>query len=300
MCQYVKLYLFPPRPLHALLYRFGQFTHHPAVFIIFVQLALLCHFIILVFPILPIVVSSKITETVSHSNHHLVKCLFGPSVGQSGVFTSLQCFLLLRNHYLSVFNSISSTSFFALNIISQSISLSHHCFRSVYLIVPWPQAAFLIASCAIPQGLGLIVLPYHSCLHSLDDVIGCTGVSSCQVCSPALAIGSVVEHCPVKFALTLLLGEISDFARYGQSEDKLQRVCQGCISEKHFRAGRIAVSEWTGSTRDVRETPVADYSAAALNTARHITYRTPIMVSPLLPALFASYFCPSLRHCGQL
>jgi len=66
-----------PNPLHALLYHFGDCAHHQAGFVIFAQLALLSLFIILIFPILPIVRTCKITQTVSDSNQPLRKRLPG-------------------------------------------------------------------------------------------------------------------------------------------------------------------------------------------------------------------------------
>jgi len=94
MCQFVKLHLLLLKPLHALLHHFGECAHHPAGFVILAQLALLCLFIILIIPILLIVGTCKITQTVSDSNHHLLESLFGLSVGQSSVF-SFPCIIVL-------------------------------------------------------------------------------------------------------------------------------------------------------------------------------------------------------------
>ena len=59
----------------------------------------------------------KITQTVSDSNHHLLKRLFGFSVHQSGVF-SFPCIILhLLNHSHFVLNSLSCPSGLSLNII---------------------------------------------------------------------------------------------------------------------------------------------------------------------------------------
>jgi len=57
------------------------------------------------------------------------------------------------------------------------------------------------------------------------------------------------------------------------------RKDQTNISEKHFRPGGMAPSEWTSSVRAVRDTPVAVYSAPGVNTTRRIAYRPPIAVS---------------------
>ena len=42
LCQFVKLHLLLAKPLHAALYWFGDCADHPAGFVIFAQLALLC------------------------------------------------------------------------------------------------------------------------------------------------------------------------------------------------------------------------------------------------------------------
>jgi hypothetical protein len=72
------------------------------------------------------------------------------------------------------------------------------------------------------------------------------------------------------------------------------------ISEKHFRLGRLAVSEWTRSVRGVRDTPVADYYMPGVNTTRRIAYRPAIAVSPFPLALSVCYFKQTLWRCGQL
>jgi len=63
--QFVKPHLLLPKALCAVLYRFADGVHPPARFIIFAQLAKLCIFfiIILVFPILFIFGTCKITQT---------------------------------------------------------------------------------------------------------------------------------------------------------------------------------------------------------------------------------------------
>jgi len=63
-----------------------------------------------------------------------------------------------------------------------------------------------------------------------------------------------------------------------------------CIREKYFCLEGMAPSDWTGSVRAVRDTPVADYSAPGLNTTRRIAYRPPIAVLPFLLALSVFYF----------
>jgi len=61
LSQIIKLHLVMPQPLHALRSLFGGFVHHPAGFVIVAQFALLCLFIVHIFPILPIVGTCKIT-----------------------------------------------------------------------------------------------------------------------------------------------------------------------------------------------------------------------------------------------
>jgi len=117
LCEFVKLHLLLPKPLNALLYRFGDCAHHPAGLIIFAQLALLCLFIILIFPILPMVRTSNMTQTVSSSNYHLLKSLFGISVRQSRISRFPCFFLQLPNRCVCLFNLLSCPSSFSHNII---------------------------------------------------------------------------------------------------------------------------------------------------------------------------------------
>jgi hypothetical protein len=117
LSQFVELHLLLPEALHALLYHFGDCAHHPAGFIIIAQLALLSLFIILVFPILPIIGSCKITQTVSDSNQHLLKRLFGLSGHQSRDFSMHRIDLLLFNRCLCVNDLLSCPSSLSLNII---------------------------------------------------------------------------------------------------------------------------------------------------------------------------------------
>jgi len=72
------------------------------------------------------------------------------------------------------------------------------------------------------------------------------------------------------------------------------------ISKRYFRPGRVAPSEWTGSVRAVRDTPVADHSTPGLNTTRRVAYRLPITVSLFILALSGSYFKRKLCRCDQL
>jgi len=113
---FVKLHLLLTEPLPALLRHVGECAHHPARFVIFAQLALLCLFIILIFPILPFIRTCKITQTVSDSNNHNVESLSGHSVRRSRIYNSPCIILLLLNCCLSVFNSLSCPSGLSLNL----------------------------------------------------------------------------------------------------------------------------------------------------------------------------------------
>jgi hypothetical protein len=106
-----------PKPLHALLNRFGDCTYHPAGFVIFAELSLLSLFVILIFPILPIIGSCNITQTVSDSSQHLLKRLVRLSGHQSRDFSMPPIALFLSNRCLCVFNSLSCPSGLSLNII---------------------------------------------------------------------------------------------------------------------------------------------------------------------------------------
>jgi hypothetical protein len=117
LSQFIEIHLFLPKPLHALLDSFGDCVHHPAGFVIFTQIALLSLFIIFLFPILPIIGTCKITQTVSDSNQHFLKRLFGLSGRQSRYFSMRHIVLLLLNRCFCVFNSLSCPSGFSLHII---------------------------------------------------------------------------------------------------------------------------------------------------------------------------------------
>jgi hypothetical protein len=117
LCQFVKFHLLLPTPFHALLYCCGDCAHHPAGFVIFPQLALLYLLIIFIFPINPIVRTSKTTQSVSDSSRHLGNRLFRLSVRQSRNFRILHIVLLLLNRCLGLFNSLSCHRGLSLNII---------------------------------------------------------------------------------------------------------------------------------------------------------------------------------------
>ena len=115
--QFVKLHLLLAKSLYAPLYHFGDCSHHPAGFVIFTHLAQLYLFIILIFPILSIVGTWKITQKASHRNHNVLKSHSGLLVHHSCDFSILLSFLRSLNLCLCVFISLSCSSGFSLNII---------------------------------------------------------------------------------------------------------------------------------------------------------------------------------------
>jgi len=117
LCQFVKLRPLLPKPRHPLLYRDGDSAHHPAGFVIFAQLALLCLFFILIFPILPNVGTCKIAQTVSDCHHHLLSHLFRHSGCQFRIFSCRCVFLLLPDRCLCIFNTVSCHSGLSLHMI---------------------------------------------------------------------------------------------------------------------------------------------------------------------------------------
>lgn len=121
--QFGKLHLLLPKPLDVVRYHTGDFAPHPAAFIIFAHLSLLCVFIILIFPILHIVGACKSAQTISDSNHYFMQCFFGLSGGQPHVFSCCRIFLLLSNCCLCVFNLLCCPSNFSPNLILDQIPL---------------------------------------------------------------------------------------------------------------------------------------------------------------------------------
>jgi hypothetical protein len=78
----------------------------------------------LVFPIHPIIATPKASQTVSDSNHPLLKSLFGLAVCQSCGFSLLLIVLLLLNCCLRIFDSLSCPTIFFLNLF-----LKPFCFQ---------------------------------------------------------------------------------------------------------------------------------------------------------------------------
>jgi hypothetical protein len=117
----VKLHLLLPKPLNALLYHLGDCAHLTAGFVIIAQLVLLCLYI-LIYPILSIARSFKITQTDSVRTYHDHKSLFRLLVCQSRIPSILHIFLPVQTRCLCVFNSLSCTSRFSFDtILNQSL-----------------------------------------------------------------------------------------------------------------------------------------------------------------------------------
>jgi len=227
LCQLFKLHVHLPIPLHALWYRFRDCAHHPAGFFIIAQLALLYLFIILIFPILPIFGTCKIAQTVSDSNHLSYNIPFRAlwlSMPRSQLPSDLPppAELLSLCLQLAILHQWCLTQHNA-----RSGSLSLQCRSNALLDVPRAQASFRIASCAVPQVLGLFLPCSRSCLHSLEDDVMWTALSIQCICMPDVAKCSFLAHWPLLFVLTLLLGEMLDVEWYNQYGGKLRLLCQG-------------------------------------------------------------------------
>jgi len=115
LCQLVKRHLLLPKTLDAVLYCFGDCAHHPARFIIFAPLALLC--IVIIFPILLIAGTWIITQPVSNTIQYLFKRLFGLPECYSPAFSASHIFLLLLNCCLSILNSVCCHNSFSVHVI---------------------------------------------------------------------------------------------------------------------------------------------------------------------------------------
>jgi len=100
----VKPHRLLPKALHAVLYRFGDCAHHAAWFVIFAQLAMpsIIFVLILIFPILLIFGTCKITQTVSHSIQHFLEFFFRLCGCRASLFNISHIFLLLIHCRLCV------------------------------------------------------------------------------------------------------------------------------------------------------------------------------------------------------
>jgi hypothetical protein len=105
--------------LHAVPYCSGDCAHHPARFIVFAQLAKLCVFFIFrdKFPILLMIGTWKIAQSVSNSIQHLLECFFWFSCCWLLFLSIAHIMLHLHNRCLSVFNSHSCSSGHSIHII---------------------------------------------------------------------------------------------------------------------------------------------------------------------------------------
>jgi hypothetical protein len=129
-------------------------------------------------------------------------------------------------------------------------------------------------------------LPIHLTLYA-DCVNGiCTS-------SPVSVLSNHADQVRSKTVITYLIGSLRGLHRHSHpSLDTCQRFpddMDKIISNKHFRPGETATSEWMRSVRAVRDTQVADFSAPGAITTCRVTYCPPIAVSPFLLALSVSY-----------
>jgi len=102
-----------------------------------------------------------------------------------------------------------------------SISPSLCWLKSSILLVSPPQASFLIATCAILQGLAPCQTPSRSVLHSLEDVVLRRCRSIFRIGLLVVAKSSFLEHWPLYCVLTLLMGDMLDVGRDGPHGGKL-------------------------------------------------------------------------------
>ena len=155
LCQFIKLYPLLPQPLHALLYSFGHYAHHPAVFVMCPQFALLCLFMIIIFPVLPIINTCKITHTDLNRDNHPVKSRFILSVCQFCDFSMLHIFILLLNCCLCIFNLLSCPSGFSLNKIPYPFVLLFIAWEVCFSLFLGYKLLFWSLSAQCPKGIDL-------------------------------------------------------------------------------------------------------------------------------------------------
>ena len=119
---FVKPHLLLPNALHAVLYHLGDFAHYLDRFVIFAQLAMLYIFfiIILLIPIILIVGSCKMAQTVCDSIQYLLKSYFSLCGCRSCLFNISHIFLLLHHRCLCVLNSLSCHCGLSIHIILDS------------------------------------------------------------------------------------------------------------------------------------------------------------------------------------
>jgi len=227
LCQFVKLHLLLPKPLHAVLYQFGDCAHHPAGFVMFSQLALLCFIVFFfIFRILLIVGTCKIAQTDSHSIQHLFQCLSGLLGGQSHRFNIAHIFLPLLNRCLCVLNSLSCHRGLSLHIIlyplhflfiAQEVRFSFLLHRELLFGLQVTQCSNGSDPFSLQPALPFIRLITSSC-----RLLGWFAIFARR------ERGKVhfwsIDHC---ISCWLLLGEMLDVGRYGPYGGKLRLLCQG-------------------------------------------------------------------------
>jgi len=140
------------------------------------------------------------------------------------VVSSWYLFMLLLNCNYSVFSSLSCHS-------SLTVKIHHDGFlfpniaKSTPLCSFPPPDSFWHSICAMPQGLGRIPHLRWSCIHSLGEVDIWQSLSICHSCALHALKGScwsIDNWC----LCWLVLGKISNVARYGWYVGKLRLVYQ--------------------------------------------------------------------------
>ena len=120
--QFVPPHQLLPKSLDVVLNHFGNSALHPARFVIFAQLAPLCIWIIvLIIPVLFLVRTCKIAQTMSDSIQHLMTSRFWLSGCQSHISSISDIFLLVLNRSICVFNSLSCHGGFSLHLIIEPL-----------------------------------------------------------------------------------------------------------------------------------------------------------------------------------
>ena len=182
---------------------------------------MLCTLIIL--PILLIVRTCKIDQTVSDSIQHLLKRLSQLPGGQSPIFSTSYIFLLLPNCCLCVLNSLSCHSGLSLHVILD-------LFLFLFVI---QKVHFLSSLCRkLFFGSQTMQCTYGSDSFSFQAVLAFIHLMT----SPCGLIGQFaiptswkwwkvlfrsIDHC----SLTMLLREMLDVARSGRYGGKLRLLC---------------------------------------------------------------------------
>jgi len=123
--QFIKPYLVLPKSLFELFDQFGDCAHHPAGSIIFAQLAPLWIFfiVVLIFSILLIIGTCKITQSVSNNIQHLLEWFSGLSCCQFRLFSISHIILLLLKRCLYIFYSLPCHSGFSIHIILRPLHI---------------------------------------------------------------------------------------------------------------------------------------------------------------------------------